>query len=149
MSDPVATLSHDHGELNRRVLDLGGLIRGLAAGADARTLVEPLRDLREMLFLHFAREEEGLFPFVTDQVGELADQVHVMELAHDTICGSLARMVHLASTNASLVLLLQLFDRFENAYAAHATTEAELLAELDSKLDPAQRARLAQLVEGL
>ncbi|HLL25101.1 MAG TPA: hemerythrin domain-containing protein, partial [Kofleriaceae bacterium] len=142
MTDPIGQLTHDHGELNRRVLALGTQVRSLQpANADADMLVEPLRELREQLFLHFAREEEGLFPFVTEVVVELSDQLQDMLIAHDTICGALARMVHLAQAGgSSMAMLAQLFDRFENAYATHAQMESQLLAELASRLDADHRA---------
>lgn len=146
MTDPIAALVHDHGELNRRVIALGVQMQ---KQHDVDSLLVPLRDLREHLFLHFAREEEGLFPFVLEHVGGLADRIHEMEIAHDTICGALARMVHLAQTNSALAILAPLFERFENAYAAHAQMESELLSQLGARLDAEQRVRLAALVDGL
>jgi hypothetical protein len=82
-------------------------------------------------------------------VPDLADQVHAMALAHDAICGGLARMYHLAAANADLTVILAVFARFETAYASHAETEAELLRRLSDRLDSAQRAQLAELVRGL
>lgn len=152
MTDPVQELVHDHADINRRVLALGSAIRALDrndGNGMALALVSLLGELRELLFLHFAREEEGLFPFVADTVPELAGQVHAMALAHDAICGGLARMYHLASANADLPGILAVFARFEAAYGSHAETEAELLHQLSARLDPAQRARLAELVRGL
>ena len=146
MTDPIGQLTHDHAELNRRVIALGVQLR---KQPDVDSLVAPLRELRETLFLHFAREEEGLFPFAIEHVRDLGDQIHAMEIAHDTICGALARMVHLAQTSAAPTLIAQLFDRFENAYAAHAQMEAELLGLLATRLDADQRTRLAALVDGL
>ena len=151
MTDPIDQLTHDHGDLNRRVLAIGTQVRSLqrVTSSTTESLVTPLRELREMLFLHFAREEEGLFPFVTEHLVELSAQIHEMEVAHDTICGALARMVHLAQTDSTLALVAQLFDRFENAYADHAQMEAELLDSLSTRLDDDQRTRLAALVDGL
>ncbi|MDQ3337815.1 MAG: hemerythrin domain-containing protein [Myxococcota bacterium] len=146
MSDPIAQLTHDHGELNRRVIALGVQMQ---KRADVDALLVPLRDLREQLFLHFAREEEGLFPFVLENLAELGDRIHEMELAHDAICGALARMVHLAQTSSPIASFTPLFDRFETAYATHAQMEGELLATLATKLDGEQRTRLAALVDGL
>jgi len=150
--DPVQALVHDHADLNRRVFALGSTIRALDRDGGhgmARALVTRLGELRELLFLHFAQEEEGLFPLVAELVPELADQVHAMALAHDAICGGLARMYHLAAANADLTTILAVFQRFEAAYASHAETEAKLLEQLTRKLDPAQRERLAELVRGL
>jgi DUF438 domain-containing protein len=152
MLDPVQALVHDHSDINRRLLALGSAIRALDrndGNGMARALVSCLGELRELLFLHFAREEEGLFPFVADTVPELADQVHAMALAHDAICGGLARMYHLASANADLTVILAVFARFEIAYASHSQAESELLRQLSARLDPAELAELAGLVRGL
>jgi iron-sulfur cluster repair protein YtfE (RIC family) len=150
--DPVQDLVHDHADINRRVLALGTALRALDrndGNGMARALVSQLGELRELLFLHFAREEEGLFPFVSETVPELADQVQAMATAHDAICGGLARLYHLASANADLTVVFAVFARFEIAYASHADTEAELLEQLTARLDAEQRARLSDLVRGL
>jgi iron-sulfur cluster repair protein YtfE (RIC family) len=152
MSDPVQDLVHDHADINRRVFALGSTIRALdrdGGNGMALALVTRLGELRELLFLHFAREEEGLFPLVAELVPDLAQQVHAMELAHDAICGALARMYHLAAANADLPTIINVFLRFEAAYSSHAEVEAELLNALGSRLDPGQRARLSELVRGL
>jgi iron-sulfur cluster repair protein YtfE (RIC family) len=115
----------------------------------AVALVHGLDELRELVFLHFAREEEGLFPFVSEAVPELADRTLEMSTAHDAICGGLARMCHLAAANAELAQVLAVFARFEATYASHADAEAELLRELTARLDAGQRAQLAELVRGL
>ena len=152
MIDPVQELVHDHADINRRVLALGAAIRALDRNDGhgmAVALVGQLGELRELLFLHFAREEEGLFPFASEAVPELAAPVQAMAMAHDAICGGLARMCHLASANADLTVVLAVFGRFETTYATHADSEAELLRQLTARLDGAQRARLAELVRGL
>lgn len=152
MSDPLQDLVHDHADINRRVFALGSTIRALdrdGGNGMALALVTRLGELRELLFLHFAREEEGLFPMVGELVPDLAEPVRAMELAHDAICGSLARMYHLAASNAEVSTILAVFIRFEAAYARHAEVEADLLQSLAARLDPGQRARLAELVRGL
>jgi iron-sulfur cluster repair protein YtfE (RIC family) len=152
MMDPVQDLVHDHADINRRVLALGTTIRALDrddCSGMALALVTRLGELRELLFLHFAREEEGLFPFVSEAVPELTEQVHAMALAHDAICGGLARMYHLAAANTDVATIAAVFARFEATYASHAEVEAELLRRLNERLDPGQRARLAELVHGL
>jgi DUF438 domain-containing protein len=150
MNDPVSDLSHDHADINRRVLSLAAQLRALERdGAGSEPLEDPLTNLRELLFLHFAREEEGLFPFVREVAPDLAAHVHAMEVAHDTICGALARMVHLASTAAAVATIVTMFERFEAAYSVHASKEAQLLAGLGVRLTADQRAALASLVAGL
>jgi len=90
-----------------------------------------------------------VFPFVSDTVPELAHQVQAMAFAHDAICGGLARMCHLAATNAAPTTLAAVFLRFEAAYASHAEVEAQFLRTLAGRLDREQLARLADLVQGL
>ncbi len=144
--DPIDALVHDHADINRRVLEVGKL---LAGHGDANQHVDvKLVALREELFLHFAREEEGLFPFVTERFTELASSVEAMETAHDAICGVVARMCHVV-TSANVTTMRSLFERFELAYAQHAKIEASLLAQLAGRLDEADRAKLAQLVRDL
>lgn len=148
MRDPVHDLVHHHDALNRAVVALASLVRMNSPDA-ARMLVRPLEDLRESLFVHFAREEEGLFPFVDEVVPDRSPQVHEMLLAHDAICGTLARMLYLARSGADGSVIAPLHERFERTYASHAQAEATLLRELDARLESAQRSRLASLVDGL
>lgn len=144
--DPVADLTHDHTDLNRRVLELGPTLARLQA---LPPLLPLLQELREHMFLHFAREEEGLFPLVSEWIPELADQVLAMVSAHDAICGALARMIHAAQAETDPAAFHGLLTRFEAAYGAHARNEVELLQRLDASLDAAQRAQLAELVRSL
>jgi len=148
MADAMTELAHDHAALNRMVLSLASAIRH--AGVESSAHLElGLGELRDELFNHFAREEEGLFPFVADVTPELEPQVKAMLAAHDSICGSLSRMVHLAATGAPVLTLLPLFERFENAYAEHAQLETALLSSLETALDASQRDRLSDLVATL
>ncbi len=144
--DPVRELAHDHAELSRRVLELGALLAKHQAPAP---LLPELRELREHMFLHFAREEEGLCPLVSEWIPELADQVLAMVSAHDAVCGALARMIHRASTEADAASFQSLLARFQTAYADHAKDEARLLQRIDAGLDAAQRVELAELVRSL
>lgn len=148
--DPVLSLVHDHADLNRQLLAISVQVAKVQRRDFEMTeLVAPLSTLRELLFLHFAREEEGLFPVVSDVLPALAEQVHEMALAHDAICGGLARMIHLATVGGDPGVLAGVFERFELAYSAHARAEAELLEAVGKGLSSDHRARLAALVDGL
>jgi iron-sulfur cluster repair protein YtfE (RIC family) len=152
MSDPIQDLTHDHADINRRVIAIGSAIHALdrdGGNGLARALVGRLGELRELLFTHFAREEEGLFPFVAEAVPALATQILDMSVAHDAICGALARAYHLAESSADIGSITQVYTRFEAAYASHSEAEAALLLQLARMLDPAQRDKLAVLVRGL
>lgn len=148
--DPVASLVHDHGAINRIILDLTKEMEALRRREEVNPdLADELHALRDLLFLHFAQEEEGLFPFVAEALPTLAEQVQAMAAAHDGICGGLSRLIHMLETQADAATTLGVFDRFEQAYAEHAQLEASLLAVVDRHVSPTQRAALAELVRGL
>jgi DUF438 domain-containing protein len=150
VSDPISTLTHDHGELNARVLDLAARLRAQStAGAADDEVWKSLVELRDQLFLHFAREEEGLFPFISEAAPDLAPHIARMETAHDAICGAVARLCHLAETDGPASIIAPLFERFQQVYADHASAEAAVLHTLDRRLDARQRDRLATLVAGI
>lgn len=151
MPDGIQQLTHDHIALNHQVVATASLVRGFESHGVGvgSALLTTLAELREQLFTHFAREEEGLFPFVAEAVPEIAERVHAMTIAHDTICGALVRTFHLAKSDASLTTIAAVFERFVEAYAAHASSETALLDELGARLDDQQRTRLASLVDGL
>jgi len=150
VSDALRNFAHHHGELNRSVVGLAARIDALR---DSRTtsagLATALEELREPLFLHFAREEEGLFPFVAELGADLAATVSEMILAHDEICGALARVCALASVDAPIASIVPIFERFERAYVAHASRESALLVTLEKKIGADQRRHLAEVVAAL
>ena len=97
-SDPVENLVHDHADLNRRVIAIGVLVEKVRrTSVDLAELVVPLTELRELLFLHFAREEEGLFPFVAEVLPSLADQMREMARAYSVHAECSARSCFLPS----------------------------------------------------
>ena len=156
MTDPVSEFAHSHDRLSALALDLRRSVQASrAAGFTAwGILVEQLQALREELLLHFAKEEEGLFPFVRANIPSKVDAVNRMERAHDTICGTVVRLAHLVSRppidpGAVRPSLHGLHERFERAYADHAREETELFNELGTSLDGAQRAILIELLLGL
>ncbi|MEZ4361843.1 MAG: hemerythrin domain-containing protein [Kofleriaceae bacterium] len=149
--DPVASLVHDHSSINRQLLELGRHMEALRAETAQASppIIAVLQQLREELFLHFAREEEGLFPFVASEFPDFSWQVQSMAAAHDGICGGLSRLLHMLITNSDSSTILAVFDRFTKAYGDHSRAEAQLLASIDAAVTPEQRAALAALVDGL
>ena len=149
--DPLRVLAHDHAELNRCVFALAARIAAIGAAGDptSRELTGALEELRDPLFFHFSREEEGLFPFVAEIASQWEPQLAEMAVAHDTICGALARMIELAVVDAPASTLTPIFARFEAAYSAHARREAVLFDALERQLGDEHRRRLAVLVASL
>jgi iron-sulfur cluster repair protein YtfE (RIC family) len=147
-ADPVSELMHDHEDLNLLVRDIGELVRGDDPAAAIPALAAQLVELREHLFLHFAREEEGLFPYVASGLPDLEEEVAAMVSAHDTVCGAVARMIHAAQAGDPAPLAT-LFERFEMSYTLHARAERALLQRLADRLSSGQRAELVLLLRGL
>lgn len=150
MADSLTDLAHDHHEINRQVLAVAASLRDLTPDAEAFvTFTGALADLQELLFSHFAVEEEGLFPFLAETFPQLATRVHDMIVAHDTICGALTRTRYLTPTAGNLAAIHTLYERFEVAYANHAASELALLTDLDARLSSEQRVTLTGLIHGL
>ncbi|HVK76971.1 MAG TPA: hemerythrin domain-containing protein [Kofleriaceae bacterium] len=148
--NPISVFEHDHAELNREVLELGSLLAALdGAAAVGPGLAERFAALRDDLFMHFVREEEGLFPFVSTAVPDLAQEVAELIAMHDEICGAVARMVHAAQVGSTAAVVRAIFERFETAHARHAVTERSVLHRIGGRLTPAQAGELAELIRGL
>jgi hypothetical protein len=130
------------------VRDIGELVRGDLLDAALPALAAQLIELREHLFLHFAREEEGLFPYVATALPDLADELAAMVTAHDAVCGAVARMIHVVQGGDAAPVPV-LFDRFELSYTLHARSERSLLQGLGERMSPGQRAELILLLRGL
>jgi iron-sulfur cluster repair protein YtfE (RIC family) len=150
-SDPVRQFEHAHGQLNRLVLEVAESIRdaGPTTPKAWQHLYTRLSALRDELLRHFADEEEALFPFVRASVPAKVHVVDRLEGAHDTICGSIVRMVHVAGGGHQLESIRSLHERFEHAYTQHSSEEAALFEELGRVLDGAQRNELTKRLHGL
>lgn len=155
--DPLDQLAHDHGQLSVQVFEiLHALERGPSPPSSVERiwLRDRLVDLREALLLHFAREEEGLFPFLKQHFPEAAARVAAMEIAHDGVCGSVTRMAYLAEQGSdafarNLVVIGATFKRFLDGYMSHSRLESDLVQDVAGRLDAGQRAVLTELIRGL
>ena len=148
---PTLELQHDHAALQLKVRALGVVIRefaGAPTAAARAACATALASLREDLFLHFAREEEALVPFVAANAPTFAAAVTGLVDAHDAICGALARMGEVIRAGTAPTITA-IFDRFTTAYATHATRERDLLAQLAAALTARQRTALATLLRGV
>jgi iron-sulfur cluster repair protein YtfE (RIC family) len=155
--DPIHLLDHTHEHLSALVVALAGLVStdqpAAARVSDRHRAFACLAErLRDELFNHFAREEEGLFPYVRDK---LADEegalVERLVRSHDSVCRAVLRLVEIAreSTPDSLAAVRVAFEEFVQLYALHSRDEAALLDSLERRLDASQRRTLDELVRGL
>lgn len=152
-SRPVGVLEHSHAQLNEIVAEIAKVVRReeLVSDPQSIALLSSLAgELRDELLEHFANEEEGLFPFIRDHLQDTVDLVERLEAAHDSLCGTIVRLAHVASSErGSARDLVTLFERFESAYADHSRAEADLLDRLRRVLTFDKERELAQYLHGL
>lgn len=156
MNHPVHGLEHSHATLTKLALELRQVVGEESSGQRAarKRLLARIEVLREELLEHYAKEEEGLFPFVRQQLPSMAAEVDRLEQSHDAVCGSLVRLAHLVASDREVLAsnrsaLVTLYERFERAYTKHSQEEAALFEELRRGLDEQQRHQLAEMLTGL
>jgi hemerythrin-like domain-containing protein len=150
--DPIAELSHDHGHLSALVLAVGqGLSRAARGEADGLDEVDDaVEALRDALLAHFAREEEGFFPFVESNVPALHARVHTLRVDHDAVCklldelyGAVRQAMRDSAGQAGCTVA---FGRFEELYVTHAQAELAFLNAVGESLDGGQREQLRAIL---
>lgn len=136
-------LEHDHTALSQQVESLRKLVR-----EDSREIfVSKLDAVMNDLFEHFAREEEGLFPYILEQFPDQADAIAQLQAAHDRICGAASRIAALSAEQSDLAVTL--FQRFDAEYTGHAQREAEFLRSLGARLSTDQQKALVEILRSL
>lgn len=159
MVEITQLLEHDHVHLSQLVFGVrDALVEGGrvdVVGPEFLTeLVRKVEELRDDLLLHFAQEEEGLFPYVVEHVPDAKSEVDRLQAAHDMICGTVVRMAYAArnqdrSETERVSTVAMLFERFLTAYQAHAPDEVVFLRDLSTRLSDAERLELAEIVRTL
>ena len=150
---PFNLLVHSHRQLDELSLEIEELIGSetpFPSAEGRESLVELSVTLCDELVEHFLEEERALFPLVRERLPEQVEVVERLEAEHDTICGAVVRLTHLAehgwkATRDAIVA----FERFKRLYATHARAEIELFDTLTRALDFAERATLAARSSGL
>jgi iron-sulfur cluster repair protein YtfE (RIC family) len=153
LPDPVQTFEHDR-------VRCSNLVRSLGEHRDVKRrkpssrkqLVNVIVLLRDELFTHFAREEEGLFPFIVAVLPDARTTVDRLIAAHDSLGGSLSHLLLLISQrvwDTDPAAFDAHLARFNALFAEHTYTEMALLQEIGERLDQAQRAKLRRLIRGL
>ncbi len=151
--DPLDELSHDHRHLSELVLEVRAILSSQSIGESERAeLADAVARLRDELLLHFAREEEGVFPFVLERLADLRSRVEALRSGHDSVCGAVSRLHYAIGHDpktSAVSSWAETLARFEGLYAAHAREEIALLRDVSAKLDAGARAELQALLEGL
>lgn len=157
--NPVHQLEHDHVHLSQLVDEVRALLSeaeksSIFSAAQYSLLQETLVALQDDLLTHFAKEEEGLFPFLDANLPDTVEAAQNIADAHDHLCGTVSRMLHLVqrgheTLNAARPTLVTLFQRFVDSYSKHAQEERLFLRGLPSRLTHTQLAELLELLKGL
>jgi hemerythrin-like domain-containing protein len=140
--DPIQELAHDHRETSELLIAihdaLGRLDRGQSNVEDeVHEIGDGAEALREALLDHFAREQEGLFPFAVKNLPSVSERVDAMVADHDRIAEALTVLVrewsHAAAT-LDLGAWRTLLGSFEELYAAHTKAELAFLEDVAGAL---------------
>lgn len=151
MADTLLALEHDHAAFSEAVANVKALIAEDRGPAQPSLVLRVrLQSLCDELLVHFAREEEGIFPYLSRRFPDAAAAIETLLSGHEVVCGSLVRLTHLVDRGGvDTGMIAALFERFEKAYAGHAREEVALLRAFGERLNDDQRRELARLVEGL
>lgn len=153
----IDQLEHDHLIVEKIVADLREAIQSALRGErepiELRdTFAEFLSVADEELFEHFDREEQVVFPYLTDTIPNAADAILRLENAHDRMCGAMIRMQRIVDEadderfTEGFDALVALFTRFDANFVRHSKEELNLFRTLGEQLTDAQLATLKDLL---
>ncbi|MBX3259648.1 MAG: hemerythrin domain-containing protein [Labilithrix sp.] len=142
MVHPIQELAHDHRELSALLLAvrdaLARVERGQSNLDDERHEIgDGVEVFREALLEHFAREQEGVLPFVVARLPAVRPRVDQLIAEHDRIAEALTALVRdLGAVDAGggLGALRASLSRFEELYASHSKAELGFLTEVAETL---------------
>ena len=155
--DPIGELAHDHRELNGLLIAveeaLGRVERGRSTLDDElHEIHDGTEAFREALLEHFAREQEGLLPFVVSRLPPVRDQVDQLITEHDRIAEALTQLVkdvRAIAADGELAAFRASLAHFEELYASHTKGELAFLSEVATLVasDPAATQQLRALLD--
>jgi hemerythrin-like domain-containing protein len=154
VDDPIRELSHDHRELTSLLLAVHAAIARIEKHEskledELHEIRDGIEGFREALLVHFAREQEGLLPFVAKEVPAMTSQSERIMADHERLAEVLTRVVESLGTAESADALDSWsghLSRFEELYSAHSRIELAFLQEIARSLADAPQA-LATLRE--
>lgn len=149
---PLQDLAHDHRELSGLLVAVHEALTRVEKGTsrlddELHELTDGIESFREALLDHFAKEQEGVLPWIASRSAAASARVDELIVQHDRIAESLTSVVkdlagfEIATWSAALA-------RFETLYAEHTQTETVFFAEITASLadDPAASAQLRELL---
>jgi len=153
--ESVEAFVHDHARLTALVTRLRDQLAAPPASGPTDALWDDLsghlEELEDVLFSHFSREEEALFPFLIENVPASASAVAELGGSHDAICQALLAVSAMTRDEWSRrwAAVADAYEVFLEAYAGHSRHEHDLFDSIGAALSPAQRTELRTLLAGL
>lgn len=157
MADPLQALAHDHRELSGLLIAVRDAFARVESGRsrlddELHEIRDGIEMFREALLEHFAREQEGLLPFVVARLPTVSARVDALIAEHDRIAELitlLANELSAVDAGRDLAPFRASLARFEELYASHSKTELDFLHEVAATLssDETAVARLRALLD--
>jgi hemerythrin-like domain-containing protein len=143
LADPIRELAHDHHDLNELLVAIHEALTRVDRGQskledELHEIGDGVEAFREALLDHFAREQEGLLPFVLRHLPGVSARVEALVLEHDRIADELTHLIkELSSASGGPVPLggfRAALGRFEELYSVHTRSELAFLDEVATSL---------------
>ena len=155
---PLQELAHDHRELSGLLVAVHEALTRIERGTsrlddELHELTDGIEAFREALLEHFAKEQEGVLPWLASRSTESSARVDELIAQHDRIAEALTSVVKdLAGFEICSGPLGPTWSaalaRFESLYAEHTQTETAFFSEVAASLkdDPAATKQLRELL---
>jgi hypothetical protein len=142
VDNPILKLTHDHRDLTTLLVAVNEAVGRVDKGEskiedELHELCDGIEAFREALLDHFAREQEGLLPFVATRVPSMQDRSEQVIADHDPLMAGLTALgkdlAH-AEESGSLADWRRGLMRFEELYGLHTRVELAFLQDLAGAL---------------
>jgi iron-sulfur cluster repair protein YtfE (RIC family) len=150
LSAELQELAHDHRELSGLLVAVHEALARIEKGTsklddEVHELTDGIEAFREELLEHFAREQEGAFPFISARIPAERTRIDALIAEHDRIAESInaiVREVHAFDVTAWGKALA----RFESLYAEHSKSEVAFFTDVTRAMDEVALAELRALL---
>lgn len=140
LDTPLQELAHDHRELSGLLVAVHEALTRIEKGTskledELHEMGDGLEAFREELLEHFAREQEGAFPYVASRLPNERARVDELVAQHDRIAEALNAVVADLGTAPDLAKWSQALAQFDSLYAEHSKTEVAFFKDVTAALD--------------
>ncbi len=135
---PLQELAHDHREMSGLLVAVHEALARIERGTskledELHEMTDGFEAFREELLDHFAREQEGAFPWVATRLPQETARIDELIAQHDRIADALTVLVKDLHT-FELATWSDTLARFDALYAEHAKSELVFFREVTAAL---------------